>query len=223
MLLFAGGAFAKRPPVVVEQTPAPQPQLAVQVVDTLSEYVGDELISLYYAEGVKYSFLLKGGTRDVANRYFERVLELDSLHAPALYQLASGYALFDTKKSLNYILRACEIEPDNTLYKTLLGRAYIYNEEFDKALEVYKELVKVDSQEPDHYRLLAMLYNENEQPYMAILVLDSAEMRFGLNEGYTPLKRQLMVATRQYDKAIEQSIGFIYMLPYHPKHTVAVP
>ena len=69
--------------------------------------------------------------------------------------------------------------------------------------------------DPENHRILAMLYNEQDQPFSAIIVLDSAERRLGIHPAISPLKRQLLVQTGQYDRALEQNEELIATDPYN--------
>ena len=82
-------------------------------------------------------------------------------------------------------------------------------------IRIYNNMLRFQGNNPENHRILAMLYSEKEQPFSAIIVLDSAEMRFGIHEAISPLKRQLLVATAQYDRALKQSEELIAADPYN--------
>lgn len=59
-----------------------------------------------------------------------------------------------------------------------------------------------------------MLYDQEGQPFSAIAVLDSAEVRFGRIDALSELKRRLLVGTRQYDRAVAEAQALIEAAPY---------
>lgn len=99
---------------------------------------------------------------------------------------------------------AYRIDTTNRWYHQLYGQTLILAERYREALDVYRRLQVEYPKEPDNYRLLAALYEQNDDPYMALATLDSAEMRFGRIPYLSAMKRQLLIATRQTDKAIDE-------------------
>ncbi|MEG2613748.1 MAG: hypothetical protein RR996_01775, partial [Alistipes sp.] len=83
-------------------------------------------------------------------------------------------------------------------------------------------LNRTDSQNPDTYRMLAALYEVAQQPFSALSVLDSAELRFGRIPMLSAAKRRLLVATRQYDKAIKEIETLAAETPYEVENQVAL-
>lgn len=85
------------------------------------------------------------------------------------------------------------LDSANTWYLTQLGQLYLGTKAYDSALRVYNKLLKLAPGNPDNYVRLAALYEQQGQPFSAISVLDTAETRFGIIEGVSGYKRQLLI------------------------------
>ncbi len=89
----------------------------------------------------KGELLFKEGKYYEAAKYFEKALETNDNSISLYLQLARSYLLVSPRsKSLKYILKAIELSKEPTLEMYyILGRAYHVNNEFDLAIEYYKE------------------------------------------------------------------------------------
>ncbi len=89
----------------------------------------------------KGALLLKEGKYYEAANYFEKVLEEGDSSTSLYLELSKCYLIVSPRsKSLKYILKAIELTNHPTLEMYyLLGRAYHVNNEFDLAIENYKE------------------------------------------------------------------------------------
>ena len=113
-------------------------------------------------------------------RLFEKVLAIDSTHAPSLYELAILYAGAGApEKALQYCLRANRLDTGNLWYRGQLGRLLIATNRLDSAMTVYRSLLRADPDNPDNYRLTAALYDQKGEYEQALAVLDSAQSRLG--------------------------------------------
>ena len=198
--------------------------LAMAACGTLSRPVKDSLqpadvgykgpleATFYYTEGIKSALLY--GDPERADRLFARAIEVDSMHDPSYYEAANNLLQRDPAKALEFSLKANAIDTANVWYKGQLGQLMILNKEYSKALDLYEELVEIAPHNPDNYRLLAMLYEQNKQPFTAIVVLDSAENKLGRMEELSAYKRQLLINVQLYDKAIAESQALIRDFPY---------
>ena len=94
------------------------------------------------------------------------------------------------------------------------GQALIYAGRYDEALKVYRRLQTETRKSPDNYRILAALYEQKQSPVMALVTLDSAELRFGRIPVLNAMKRRLLVATNQIDKAVVEARAMVRSCPY---------
>lgn len=185
---------------------AKRPVAPVPVTDKIGVADGDyspaTMASYLYTEGIKNNVM--GGDPKRSVELFNKVLEIDSLHAPTYYELAE-LSMQTPEKALNYLRKANAIDSANTWYKTSLARGYIAVQKYDSALLVFNKLIEMAPDNPMNYQMLAALYREQKQPYTAIAVLDSAEVKFGANPELTGFKRQLLVEAGLYDRAVEET------------------
>ena len=169
------GAFARKTPQVA---PAPQ--------------VPDSLRGFYlFTEGIKQAFIERDTA--AARASLERSVEADSTYGPAWYELAELLLYNDAPAALRHAERAFRTDTTDKWYLLQLGQAQILNDRYRDAIRTYNRLREVDAQNPDSYRVLAMLYDQEGQPFSAIAVLDSAEVRFGRIDALSELKRRLLV------------------------------
>lgn len=179
-----------------------------------------EQASLFYLEGIKSNVLEGDSAR--AKAWFKKVLEIDSTHSPSLYELASLTALDQTEEALQYSLKANAIDTANTWYKMQLGRLLIATQRYDSALTLYDQLIRMNPNDPDNYRLKALLYDQLGQPEKALEVLETAENRFGIIELLASHKLQLLLNTQQFDRAMAEARMLVETFPYNEDNYVVL-
>lgn len=178
-----------------------------------TDYPADAHTVWHYVEGLKAYRLHDDSS--AARNHFEQALTIDSMYAPAAYHTAAMLMMDDTDEAERYSLRAYRTDTTDSWFTAQLGRLQILQEDYAEGIRLFNDMVRLKGNDPENHRILAMLYNENKQPFSAIIVLDSAERRFGIHEAISPLKRQLLVATAQYDQALEQNEELIAADPYN--------
>ena len=179
-----------------------------------------EQASLFYLEGIKSNVLEGDSAR--AKAWFKKVLEIDSTHSPSLYELASLTALDQTEEALQYSLKANAIDTTNTWYKMQLGRLLIATQRYDSALTLYDQLIRMNPNDPDNYRLKALLYDQLGQPEKALEMLETAENRFGIIELLASHKLQLLLNTQQFDRAMAEARMLVETFPYNEDNYVVL-
>ncbi len=179
-----------------------------------------EQASLFYLEGIKSNVLEGDSAR--AKAWFKKVLEIDSTHSPSLYELASLTALDQPEEALQYSLKANAIDTTNTWYKMQLGRLLIATQHYDSALTLYDQLIRMNPNDPDNYRLKALLYDQLGQPEKALEMLETAENRFGIIELLASHKLQLLLNTQQFDRAMAEARMLVETFPYNEDNYVVL-
>lgn len=175
--------------------------------------VPDSLRGFYlFTEGIKQAFIEQDTA--AARASLERSAAADPTYGPAWYELAQLLLYSDAPTALRYAERAFRTDTTDKWYLLQLGQAQILNDRYRDAIRTYHRLREADAQNPDSYRVLAMLYEQEGQPFSAIAVLDSAEVRFGKIDFLSELKRRLLVSTRQYDRAVAEAQALVDAAPY---------
>lgn len=185
------------------QTKKPKPQLIIP----------DSLKALYrYTEGLKKYTIYKDTTS--ALKLYDEALAIDSTLTPAHYEKASMLLDSDPKQALRSARKAYMADSTNRWYMGLYGQALIINDHYAEATPIYRRLIHTDSKNPDNYRIMAMLYQQQQMPLSAIAIIDSAEMRLGKYPQLGLLKRRLYVITGQFDRAVDEAKQAVEETPY---------
>ena len=181
--------------------------------------IPDSLRALYhYTDGLREA-TIKGDTSE-AIRLLKEALEADPNYAPALYRLAVQMQRTHPEEALDYARRAYLSDSTNRWYATAYGQSLLINNKGDEALDIYRHLMQIDKKNPDHYRIVAILYQQRQQPYTAISVLDSADMRFGKNAYLSEMKRSLLISTGQMERAIKEAEQIVEETPYEQNNHI---
>lgn len=178
----------------------------------LPPLANDSLRAIFhYTEALKGS-LFMADTAEVRSE-LRKALEYDSLHAPSLYEMAQSY-IDSPAEGLPYARKAVEQDGDNVIFKGLLARYLTLAGEYSEATRVYEQLVKEEPRNVLNYRMLAALYDQERQPFSAISVLDSAEVKLGRVEELAYYKRELLMRVGLYDRGEAESKWLIEEYPY---------
>lgn len=181
----------------------------------------DSLRSLYlYTEGVK-RYAIEGDSARACD-LFREAIRADSTFAPAYYGLAVSQMEEEPAAAAEMAGRASRLDTADLWYRSLHGQALVRSGRYRPALGVFRELQRAEPNNPDNYRILAALYELDGQPYMAIVTLDTAEVRFGRIPMLSAMKRQLLVSTRQLDKAVAEARAMVDAAPYEAEHHVVL-
>lgn len=205
-------------------TKSPQRKGASQTVDRhaagRTEPPHDSLLPLYhYTDAIK--LLMIDSNRVEAQMSLLSGLAEDSLYAPSWYSLAGIELYSDPDRAVEYSRRAVELDSTDKWYLQRLGQSLIVARRYGEALPVFEKLVQID-RNPDDYRILAVLYEQNERPFSAIAILDSADGQFGIIPMHSDIKRRLLLSTRQFDKALAEAKRIVEAIPYEPENYVAL-
>ena len=181
----------------------------------------DSLRSVWlYTEGVKQNAIAGDSVR--ARELFLEAIRNDSTYAPAYYELAANGMYATPDEAVELARKAFRLDTTNKWYHQFYGQALIYAGRYDEALKVYRRLQTENPKDPDNYRILAALYEQKQSPVMALVTLDSAELRFGRIPLLSAMKRRLLVATNQIDKAVVEARAMVEAAPYEAQRHVVL-
>ena len=171
-----------------------------------------------YTDGLK-RLILERDTVE-ARKLFVKATEIDSTCAPAWYYLSTIGPAGSNSEATEEARRAYALDSLNKWYVQQYGQRLLREGRFDEGRAIYKRLSRLDPNNPDNLRILAILYQQAGMPYTAVDLLDSAEMRFGKNPILGTMKRQLLLQTGQFDRALEEARQMAEAVPYDPENHV---
>ncbi len=180
--------------------------------DTLRRSVPDSLRRTYRHTDAVQLLTIHQDTL-AARKIWRDIISEDDSYAPAYYYLSRSSSSIDDE-SVEYARRAYVADSTNKWYVLNYGTKLIERSEYESALPVYRCLLKLDKHNISAYYGLAYLYSYSRMPYSAIAVLDSADMRLGRNPRISALKQQLLLDTKQYDRAIDDGRSVVAEFPY---------
>lgn len=182
-------------------------------LDDLGEQRSVDTLSLAYRHSEAQKSMVIWGDTTRAERLWRDIIAEDSLYAPALYSL-SRLDRAPLGESLELAARAFKVDSSNKWYAQHYGVLLLGARQYDRALDVYKRLMTIDKHDVSTYFYLASLYRMRGMPYSAISVLDSAEIRLGRHPYLADIKRDMLIETMQYDRAIAEGERLLLDSPH---------
>ena len=167
-------------------------------------------LSYRHTEAVK-RLTIDGDTARAKELWLSIIAE-DSTYAPALYNLSKLEE--GTLETLEYARRAFAADTTNRWYVQNYASNLISTRKYSQAIPIYRRLMHLAPKDIEAYHALAVLYGYSGMPYTAINILDSAEIRTGYNPYLGEMKLQLLLDTRQYDRAMEAGKRGVLEQPY---------
>lgn len=154
-----------------------------------------------------------------AIRLTNEALKADSNYMPASYLLAR------IESNPEVAWRAAEraVRADSTNHHLLQEAAErsLRAKKYSRAMHYLQTLVK-RGDDPDHFRLLAILHMMTKQNDKAIAVLDSAEVRLGKIEFFSRMRQQIYLESGDNEKALKSAVELVNEAPYDPANQIAL-
>lgn len=147
-----------------------------------------------------------------ARHIWQEIVVKDSTYSPALYYLSITDS--NREQSLRYAHSAFVSDSTNKWYIANYAEQLITSGRYTRAIPIFRRLMRIDPTNIRSYHALAVIYGFNGMPYSAISVLDSAELRIGYNYYLADIKQELLLSTRQYERAISEGERRIEEHPY---------
>ena len=172
----------------------------------------------HYAEAVKRLAIYRDTT--ATRREIAAALSADSTYAPAQY-LWARLGADDAVQAVDYARRAYKSDTTNLIYLQNLAERAVNAGSYGEAIDCYTQLTRRGN-EPDWFRILALLYNSENKPFAAIAALDSAEVRVGRNPYLVRMRQELLLSTLQVGRAESDAQTMIDEMPYSYEGYVAM-
>ncbi len=150
-----------------------------------------------------------------AQELFEEALSIDPDNIATNYQMAVLLQGIDNQQALIYAQKALDGDTTSKWSQELYAQVLLMGGRYDEAKGVYRKMIERDPNNPEYYRVLAILYQYTDRPYTAIEVLDSAELRVGKNPYLTQIKQGLLLNTRQEQRALDEALDMVANTPYN--------
>lgn len=147
-----------------------------------------------------------------ARHIWQEIIAKDSTYSPALYYLSITDN--NREQSLRYAHRAFASDSTNKWYTANYAEQLVASNKYTRAIPIFRRLMRIDPTNIRSYHALAVIYGFNGMPYSAISILDSAELRIGYNYYLADIKQELLLSTRQYERAISEGERRIAEHPY---------
>ena len=185
--------------------------------------VADSMRALYkYTDALKRRYIYSDTAG--AQALLNEAVEIDSLYAPALYELTRDgveQPQID-EQTIENARKAYLSDTTNRWYAAIYAQSLVIAGRHDEAIPLYQRLMKIDRQNPDYYRILALIYQQRQQPFSALAILDSADMRFGKIAYLANMKRHILLSTGQIDRAIDEAKQIVDAAPYEQSNVLSL-
>lgn len=166
-----------------------------------------------YTQALKRLVIYRDSTK--AYELVNQALVIDSTYTAANNLLSRLER--DPQKALKAAERA--IATDSTDHHLLEQAAEISlrAKQYDRSKQLLTRIVK-DSQEPDHFRLLALLHNMSKETDKALAVIDSAEVRLGEMSFFNRMRQQLYMEKGDMESALKRALETVEKYPYEAEN-----
>lgn len=145
---------------------------------------------------------------------YMELYKMNTTNATVCFELAQIYAAGNQREdALFFAERAATLEPDNKWILMLLASAYRNFDNQQKEIEVFKQLIKIDSLYPDYRFELAISYQQYERFDEALATLNELEAILGVNEIISNQKKEIYLEQGDLDGAVKEIEKLIKTYP----------
>jgi len=174
----------------------------------------------YFTEGQKYYIL-----EDFAKSFvlFQKCLVIDNTSAAAHYKIAQILLKGDEiDKALVSINETLKLEKYNKYYYLLAADLYTRQSNFERAAEIYEEMISKIPGTEEYYFDLAAIYLFQNDLDKAIIAYQKIEVRFGINEQSTFQKQKILLKQNKLEEAIAEGSKLIAAFPEEDAYVISL-
>jgi len=174
----------------------------------------------YFTEGQKYYIL-----EDYAKSFvlFQKCLYIDNTSAAAHYKIAQILLQGDEiDKAVVSINETLKLEKYNKYYYLLAADLYTRQSDFERATEIYEQLIHNIPGTEEHYFDLAAIYLFQNELDKAIIAYEKIEVRFGINEQSTFQKQKILLKQNKLEEAIAEGRKLIATFPEEDAYVISL-
>lgn len=154
-----------------------------------------------------------------AIRFTTEALKEDSTYMPASYLLARIES--NPERAWRAAERAVRADSTNIHLLQEAAERSLRAKKYSRAMHYLQTLVK-RGEDPDHFRLLAILHMMTKDNDKAIAVLDSAEMKLGKIEYFSRMRQQIYLENGNTEMALKSALELVDQAPYDPANQTAL-
>ena len=154
-----------------------------------------------------------------AIRLTTEALKEDSTYMPASYLLARIES--NPERAWRAAERAVRADSTNIHLLQEAAERSLRAKKYSRAMHYLQTLVK-RGEDPDHFRLLAILHMMTKDNDKAIAVLDSAEMKLGKIEYFSRMRQQIYLENGNTEMALKSALELVDQAPYDPANQTAL-
>ena len=152
-----------------------------------------------YVDAVRMKLL---GNLGEALKYFEQCLVINPQSDAAYYQMAQiVLGNGDLENGKKYIIKACDLQPENLWYNMMLASIYHQQNNLDSAIICYERTVKAYPEKENLQVSLAKLYSQNRNYEKARNILNKLDEKYGANESTTLTLVDNLMAEGKFNEA----------------------
>lgn len=152
-----------------------------------------------FIEGVKQE--INGNYKNAIVLYNDCIEKFPDNAAP-YYQLSNIFLKAQNiEKAKEYAIKAEFLNDHNIWYKLHLANVYQFENEIDSSINIYEEIVAIDSN-PEYVYNLALLYSQDNREKESIEMLKFLEKEYSGSKEIFILKHNLYNNLKEYDSAV---------------------
>lgn len=116
--------------------------------------------------------------------------------------------------------KCLELDAVNSFYQQYLAGLYTKNQEYEKAEDIYRKIIKKDPLDLESHVLLADIYETKGDYDQALKVYDALEKNIGTDEEIARKKQALYLRQNKVSEAIKEGSKLIDNQPLEPSYVI---